>query len=147
MSKTQKPSNGDDALRPDVKAEFDGYPNTGAVLRMLWKKTAPTLTPGELAGVANGCRCVGDSLDLVVDMLNNVSSMDADAISSDQNMTTLQAHDFLWPLVDHLQSLSALSFVASDAMDRLLEPSVYREGGGMFNVDQRAMGLLRKQSD
>lgn len=117
--------------RPDIESTMETRVDAAGVLAFLWKRVAPRLTESELAGLAGAAECVSESLELMADMLNNIGGVGTAG--------EIQAPALVWPLVEQLQTLSALAAVANDATSRLLRPSLYREGGIWHEIDRRQM--------
>lgn len=143
MAKNQNNATATATQRPDIESTLSARPDAAGVLYFLWEKVAPRLTESELAGLAGASLCVSESLDLTADMLGNIAGVfsedEGDRRDGKRVAPRIDTTAILWPLIEQLQTLSALAVVADDATSRLLRPSLCREGGALHAMDQRQM--------
>lgn len=116
--------------RPDIESTFRGLNDVAGVLNMLWTKAAPTLSDGELAGIAGAGTQVCENLEQLAQMLIDIGCVDGAARrSSDTRSCAISdTSSVLFPMADWLRAQAALSSASAEAVAMLLQPSVYGRG-------------------
>jgi len=118
------------AQRPDIEPAFSRNPDASAVMIELWRKAESAMTESELAWVAGAGEEISTSLNGITRLLTGLACLDGELEDlKNPTLDRVKTNDILFPLISQLEVLSSLSFISGDAVHKLLNPSLYREGG------------------
>lgn len=122
--------------RIDIPSTLQGRADLPAVVDLLWKRAAPSLSEGELAGIAGAGIAVSECLDRMAELMEAVGCVNVGCMASeDSGVQPIEdASALMFPIAEQLKALASLSALSAHAAHRLLEPSQYRKGGPLHGL-------------
>jgi len=105
------------------------------VMMALWNRASPTLSKDDLVWLTESGEEISTSLNGLSALLTSVACLSGELEGGDfPTLDALKMSNVLFPVVDQLQVLSSMAFIANEAAYKLNHPELYREGGPLHSL-------------
>ncbi len=111
---------------PDIETAKRSQATASNVMMALWDRASPTLSKDDLVWLTESGEEISTSLNGIANLLTRVACLSGEIEGG--NYSTLDAltmTDVLFPVVDQLQVLSSMAFIAGEAAYKLNHPPVH----------------------
>lgn len=118
------------AQLPDSHPANRNQATASNVMMALWDRASPTLSRDDLVWLTESSEEISTSLNCISALLTSVACLSGELDGGDfPTLDALKMTDVLFPVVDQLQVLSSMAFIAGEAAHKLNHPNMNREGG------------------
>ena len=130
MAKTANQPTGHAPQSPDGEPARKDQATASNMMMALWEKASPTLSKEDLVWVSESGDEVSASLNALAGLLTGVACLSGELEGGDfPTLDALQMTAVLFPVIEQLQVLSSMAFIASEATYKLNRRHLYGEGG------------------